>query len=502
MPAHALEASPHDTMRKITAQALTDVGKKRDHNEDAFAYDASLGVYVVCDGMGGHASGEVASRLTADLVIEFVGRYRGTSIQNLPYPTEKTGLSQPEALLSNAIQHANDRVFVEGMKDAKYEGMGTTLVAMLATGMELVVAHVGDSRVYRWADSELEQVTRDHSLLNHKIDVGELQTEEDIKGFKQGNVIVRAIGLKDYVAPEVQTVARRPGDLFLLCSDGLTDMVDDWSIQNAIEGHGDELDEAATSLIRMANDRGGKDNITVMFVRIDDAMAEVSGEPASGVEHTGEIARFPTDPGGFEAMDEMSYASTMQDAPAISAAQLDAFRQQRLAEGRPIGDPDAHLDAHAATAPAGMPTVRAPEHDPSDTLPLPVTRRGTRPPAPPSAAEVFRGGAPPVKVSVDESPDLDDDDEIGFDALEAFEETEPGVDKAAREALAPTRRGPAPVPDAQPRGDRARIQVASGSATAQRKRPPTDPRVAPPEPSIIVEDEPPSIVIDDSLFDG
>jgi serine/threonine protein phosphatase PrpC len=257
-------------MQKLTPFALTDVGRKRDHNEDAFVVVPEHGLYVVCDGMGGHASGEVASRLTTEHMVGFFAEHSQTPQDRMPYRA-KGAASRAEAMLSNAVQYANDRVYVEGMKDSKLEGMGTTLVAMLAQRDAFILAHVGDSRIYRWrAGGDLEQVTRDHSLLNHKIDAGELTTPEEISNFKQGNIIVRAVGLKDYVEPEVQTIQRRAGDVFLLCSDGLTDMVDDWSMQNVLEVNADDLEEAAGCLVRMANDRGGKDNITVMLVRVDD----------------------------------------------------------------------------------------------------------------------------------------------------------------------------------------------------------------------------------------
>jgi len=260
-------------MRKLTWAALTDVGMKRSGNEDAYVIAEEFGLYVVCDGMGGHASGEVASAMTTEEVVAFF-RDRASGDLSLPYDTEE-GASDNEQILSNAIQHANDKVYVSGMKDPKMEGMGTTIVSVLDDGDKLVLGHVGDSRIYRFRGGALEQVTRDHSLLNHKIDAGELRTEEDIKGFKHGNIIVRAIGLKDYVRPEVQTVDRQPGDVLLLCSDGLSDLVDDWSIENVLEANQEDLDEACGIFIRMANDRGGKDNITVVLVRVDDDADEL-----------------------------------------------------------------------------------------------------------------------------------------------------------------------------------------------------------------------------------
>ncbi|MCB9729888.1 MAG: Stp1/IreP family PP2C-type Ser/Thr phosphatase [Deltaproteobacteria bacterium] len=289
-------------MQKLTPFALTDVGRKRDHNEDAYVVAEEHALYVVCDGMGGHASGEVASRLTTEHMVGFFEEHGDTPQERLPYKA-RGAHTRAEALLSNAVQYANDRVYVEGMKDSKLEGMGTTLVAMLAQRDTFVLAHVGDSRIYRWyPGGELEQVTRDHSLLNHKIDAGELSTVEEIANFKQGNIIVRAVGLKDYVEPEVQTIARRPGDVFLMCSDGLSDMVDDWSMQNVLEVNADDLQEAAGCLVRMANDRGGKDNITVMLVRVDD-------EPAQAEEVTDPGGRTPfyvedTKPSGVRVPEE------------------------------------------------------------------------------------------------------------------------------------------------------------------------------------------------------
>ncbi len=248
-------------MRKITARGLTDVGQKRDHNEDFFACDDELGFYVVCDGMGGHASGEVASQLAVKEVVQLV-RDR----------CHAAGSGQvSEALVRDAVSYANERVFVEGMKDAKTEGMGTTLVALFPRDEELVVAHVGDSRVYRLNPvGKLDLLTRDHSLLNEKIDAGELSTEEEISTFAHKNVISRALGIRDEVKVDTRRVPRRPGDIFLLCTDGLTDLVDDADIEAVLDGNRDDLQEALDCLVRMSNARGGKDNITVLAVRVDD----------------------------------------------------------------------------------------------------------------------------------------------------------------------------------------------------------------------------------------
>lgn len=306
-------------MRKLTWAGLTDVGRKRTENEDAFVVDPDLGIYVVCDGMGGHASGEVASAMTTEEIHAFFqNRFDGD--RSLPYQGEP-GASEGELLVSNAIQHANDKVYVAGMRDSRLEGMGTTVVAVTEWEDKLVLAHVGDSRIYRFRDGRLEQVTRDHSLLNHKIDLGELQSQDEIDNFKHGNVIVRAIGLKDYVRPETSIQDRVPGDVYVLCSDGLSDMVDDWSIENVIEANYDDLEEAVQILVRMANDRGGKDNITAVLVRVDDDPEDTGVDDAYMYEEQEivETHRYVTEPGlsRYEDDDAQADEGDYEDEQAL-----------------------------------------------------------------------------------------------------------------------------------------------------------------------------------------
>jgi len=183
---------------------------------------------------------------------------------SFPNPPTSTA---PERLVSNAIQWANERVFIESMKERQYEGMGTTLVAMMAVGRHLVLGHVGDSRIYRYRQGVLEQVTRDHSLLNHYIDIGKIRTEDEAKSFKETNVIVRAVGLKDYVEPTVKMIERMAGDLYLLCSDGLSDQVSDAVIAEVLSKN-PSLEASCRKLVDLSNLAGGKDNCTVMLVRV------------------------------------------------------------------------------------------------------------------------------------------------------------------------------------------------------------------------------------------
>jgi serine/threonine protein phosphatase PrpC len=302
-------------MMKITARGQTDVGMKRDHNEDYFDSDNDLKLYVVCDGMGGHASGEVASKLACENIFSFVRQHRNNPDAEMPY-TAHGAEDFDSVLLSNAVQYGNERVYIEGMKDSKLEGMGTTLVAMMVAGDRMILAHVGDSRIYRFNidEGELHGLTRDHSLLNHKIDLGELRTEEEIKNFRQGNVIVRAVGLKDEVRPEVQSVSISKGDVFLLCSDGLSDLVDDWAIENVMTGLSGQLEEAASTFIRMANDRGGKDNITALLVRIDSMHGE--DDTAVDYDHDEDHVTEPTIPKVDPASDGLPKPSWMDDDSA------------------------------------------------------------------------------------------------------------------------------------------------------------------------------------------
>ncbi|MEZ4265036.1 MAG: Stp1/IreP family PP2C-type Ser/Thr phosphatase [Myxococcota bacterium] len=423
-------------MQKLTPFALTDVGRKRDHNEDAYVVAEEYELYVVCDGMGGHASGEVASRLTAEHMVGFFQEHAATPQERLPYKARGAN-SRAEAMLSNAVQYANDRVYVEGMKDSKLEGMGTTLVAMLAQRDTFVLAHVGDSRIYRWrAGGELEQITRDHSLLNHKIDSGELTTAEEISNFKQGNIIVRAVGLKDYVEPEVQTVPRRPEDVFLLCSDGLSDMVDDWSMQNVLEVNSDDLQEAAGCLVRMANDRGGKDNITVMLVRVDD-------EPAPQNDEV-------TDPGG--SVTPFYVEDTKPSGIKAAEATLPVQRAVPASAHRDFDDDDEPgFDGFAETTDPGL-------RDDGDA----------------GNADEFDHG-PGHEIDHEDRTDVDKPAFIGFD------EDDMPVPRMAVEVRSGTTRVGAST------GDRKAVADPEAATRPVGRR----------KPSVIVEE--PSIIVDDSL---
>jgi len=252
----------------MKAYALTDVGLMRQKNEDDFDVIADVDFYVVADGMGGHASGQVASKICVESLRKYLLEMSQTPEHEFIYPVPD-GAGPPERLLSNAIQYANERIYIESMKDLTLEGMGTTVVCAMGFENVLILGHVGDSRIYRYRNGNLEAVTRDHSLLNHYIDEGKITSPEEKKNFKEGNVILKALGLKDYVEPEIRVIDRQPNDLFLMCTDGLTDQVEDWVIANVLDGNEDNLDEACKVLVKLANEAGGKDNCTVLLLEVD-----------------------------------------------------------------------------------------------------------------------------------------------------------------------------------------------------------------------------------------
>lgn len=235
----------------LVSYAHTDVGQRRKNNEDAFFVDDELGLWVVADGMGGQAAGEVASQQAVETVHEMVlsglRRDQGKSV---------------ERILESAVQAATYMVFGMAELDSSKSGMGTTLSAILRQPDRLVIAQVGDSRIYRIRDGQASQLTEDHTLVNWQIQQG-LITPEEAKRSKQKNVITRAVGNRDYVQVDILACDIQPNDVFVLCSDGLYSYVRTEELPAVIACGGDV---AVQALIDLANQRGGKDNITVALV--------------------------------------------------------------------------------------------------------------------------------------------------------------------------------------------------------------------------------------------
>ena len=246
------------------AFGATDIGRVRSVNQDSVVVltddDAPLGeaLIAVADGMGGHAAGEVASQMSLDLLVD--------SLKGARAPDERA--------LRDAFSRANAGVFREASQNPEYRGMGTTLVAGLLAGGELIIGNVGDSRMYLWRNGELRRVTQDHSWVGEMVAAGAL-TEEQAANHPRRNVLTRALGVSASVKADLARLPLLRGDRLTLCSDGLHGMVDDKTIERVVGGKSLNLKKAAGELIDLANRAGGTDNITVALARID-ADLEVS----------------------------------------------------------------------------------------------------------------------------------------------------------------------------------------------------------------------------------
>jgi len=250
---------------KLRYAGTTHVGVRRKHNEDNFVMIPEQRLYVVADGMGGHACGEVASQITVDTMGSFYKESAEDS--ELTWPCKEDGSMTPsENKLRAGIKLANLRIFEKALEDPKYKGMGTTVVVTFFHGDQVTMAHVGDSRVYRFRDGLLTQLTEDHSLLNDYKKMATL-TEEEERNFPHKNIIVRALGMKETVEVDVLSESPEAGDIYLLCSDGLNGELEDDEITNILAG-AENIEEACAQLIEGACEKGGKDNVTVVLVQV------------------------------------------------------------------------------------------------------------------------------------------------------------------------------------------------------------------------------------------
>jgi PPM family protein phosphatase len=254
-----------DLSQVLEITSCTDPGMVRSHNEDAIAADAANGVVVLADGMGGYNAGEVASGMATTVII--------TEMQQMlanvqPYAIdEKTNQEIGARLVREQVLKANSSIYQAAQSQPQYAGMGTTLVVCLFYDNRVLVAHLGDSRLYLQREGAFKQVTRDHSLLQEQIDAG-LITPEQAKKAAHKNLVTKALGIDPSVEPEIKEYATQPGDIFLLCSDGLCDMVDDEDIGMTLQALGANLKLCAQQLVQMANDNGGRDNVSVILVRV------------------------------------------------------------------------------------------------------------------------------------------------------------------------------------------------------------------------------------------
>ncbi len=253
-------------MRAVAA-GVTDVGLQRDHNEDSFAILDDHTLYIVADGMGGHRAGDVASKLATEAIVDF---FRATAAEDFTWPFHfDSRLSEEENRLLTGIKIANRQIVERSARSREHHGMGTTVVGCLFSSRKkkMYIGHVGDSRAYRVRDGQIKQMTRDHSLVNDYLLAMPELTEEQRSELPK-NVITRALGMQEHVAVDLQADDAQVGDAYVLCSDGLSGMIDDDEILDLVQSSA-ELSDVCKKLIALANEHGGEDNVTAVVVRIE-----------------------------------------------------------------------------------------------------------------------------------------------------------------------------------------------------------------------------------------
>lgn len=242
--------------------ALTDTGRARDNNEDSVAVDEATGLAVLADGMGGYNAGEIASGMATAFIKSELSRW-------LAEVGNAARAREVRRAMEICVDSANLSIFNAANSNPQYSGMGTTLVVAVFQEDSLVVGHIGDSRCYRWRGGALTQITRDHSLLQEQMDAG-LITPEQAENSNIKNLVTRALGVEEVVLLEVNEHAVQSGDIYLLCSDGLSDMVNDAGIAKILAPEA-SLEARAQALVQAANERGGRDNISVLMVEVGEA---------------------------------------------------------------------------------------------------------------------------------------------------------------------------------------------------------------------------------------
>ena len=250
---------------KIDFTEMTDTGRVREHNEDAIGSDPEIGLMVLADGMGGYNAGEVASGIAIQIVTDLATE--GAARENRDETDPHSGLMRQSIVLRDAIYRANKIIFQTAQSKTDCEGMGTTIVACMFYDNKISIAHVGDSRAYRMRDGTLEQMSLDHSLLQELVDRG-FYSEEEAQRSTNRNYVTRALGVEPTVEVEVHEYPVLPDDVYLLCSDGLPDMVEDEDIHLTISTFNASLDVVGKQLIELANDHGGRDNVSVMLAQV------------------------------------------------------------------------------------------------------------------------------------------------------------------------------------------------------------------------------------------
>ena len=265
---------------RVKSFGMSDVGKRREKNEDSYLVNDELALYTVADGMGGHLGGDIASRLAATTVEEVV-----KDLEKDPDMTLQEGINikpgEYQGYLRYAVALSSKRIFEKAHDESTLRGMGTTMVALLFRSNKVYIANVGDSRAYRIREEEISQITKDHSLVGEQMRAGIL-TEDEAKASRLKNIITRSVGFQEDVEADVDIRVVREGDRYLLCSDGLSNMIEDDEIRDIVSTN--DLDTACKRLIDIANERGGDDNITVIIAEIE----ELDDEETVSESHPGD----------------------------------------------------------------------------------------------------------------------------------------------------------------------------------------------------------------------
>jgi protein phosphatase len=253
---------------KLRCVGLSDTGKVREHNEDTIAIDADIGLLVLADGMGGYNAGEVASGIAVKTIVNLVRE--AVLREDLEGQDAESGLARPSIILRDAIYRANKIIHQTSKTQPQCEGMGTTVVCCLFYDNKVSIAHVGDSRLYRLRNDSFEQVTMDHSLLQELVDRG-FYSQQEAQRATNKNYVTRALGVEPNVQVEINEETVHKGDFYVLCSDGLSDMVEDEDIHLTINTFSANLDSVAKQLTQLANDNGGRDNVSVAMAHVVDS---------------------------------------------------------------------------------------------------------------------------------------------------------------------------------------------------------------------------------------
>ena len=273
----------------MEAYGLTDVGRKRQHNEDSMLVDPSLGLYVVADGMGGHAAGEVASAKATEVVKQHITANRQV-LKDLASNATQQNRSNAAALVELAVQKACAEIYKQAVADPTKRGMGTTLVTLVLSGNKGVIGHVGDSRVYLVRNGQCHRLTEDHTLVAAQLKAGTISKEQAASS-QYRNVITRAVGIQESVQVDTLIVEAVPGDTFLLCSDGLHGYLNDDEVAPLVAAvPGKDLPK---KFITLANERGGKDNITAVVIQVGGDGAVVSEETAEAQSRMEALRKIP-----------------------------------------------------------------------------------------------------------------------------------------------------------------------------------------------------------------